>query len=372
MAIGGAQKVLLELANWLHLRGYPVTAAFFYDRDQLARQWQEVYPFRVVALGNWKKDSPATLKTVWLLQSLFRLFRLMKMEHYSAALAFTHHSSLLALPLAWLAGIPVRISSHRGRILGIPRWQEKLHALVVNIGIATKLAAVSSEVRKQAIEEGVRPDKIVVIPNGVQVAAPAPAEIARIRREAGVDGGGFLILSAGRLWEEKGHIHLVRAMPAVLRGAPKAALALAGDGAERRALEIEAGRLNVANHIRFLGVRGDVNAWMAAADVFVLPSNSEGMPNALLEAMGLGAAVVATAVGGVLDLIRDGANGCLVPARDPDALAFAILSLYRSPEERRRLGENAREMVRREYRMEAMCERYRLLLFPVRSGAGDD
>ncbi len=365
MAVGGAQKVLLELGGWLHQRGYPVTAAFFYDRDNLTNRWREEYPFRVLALGKWKKGSTSVLTTYWLLKSLFRLFDLMRKENYFSVLAFTHHSSLLALPLAWLAGIPVRIASHRGRILGFPHWQEQLHALIVNLGIATKLVAVSNEVRKQAIEEGVRPDKIVVIPNGVQSPQIQPGETARIRREAGVEEGGFLILSAGRLWDEKGHIHLVRAMPEILRGAPEAVLALAGDGAARKELEIEAGRLGVGARIRFLGVRTDVTSWMSGADLFVLPSNSEGMPNALLEAMGVGAAVVATQVGGVPEIIQDGTTGWLVPPRDPEALASAILSLYRNPSERRRLGQNAREMIRREYRMDAMCEHYKLLLCPI-------
>lgn len=362
MAVGGAQKVLLQLAGWFHQRGCRVMAIFFYDRDNLAAAWQAEYPFPVAALGNWRKENSLLVKAWHLAQSLFHLFRLMRNERFSSVLAFTHHSNLLALPLAWLAGIPVRVASHRGRILGFPRWQERLHAWMVNAGFATALVAVSQLVRQQSIAEGVRPDKIVVIPNGVDLPEIQPNQAALTRKEAVLDEDAFLILTAGRLWAEKGHIHLVRAMPEVVRAVPKVVLALAGEGVLRPELEAEARKLKVEDHLRFLGVRRDVLNWMAAADLFILPSNSEGMPNALLEAMGLGLPVIATRVGGVPEIIQDGETGCLVPPQDPSALAVAIIALLRSPRERRRLGQNAQEMIRREYQMEKMCERYKALL----------
>ena len=365
MAVGGAQKVLLQLAAWFHQRGYRVMAVFFYDRDHLAETWRADYPFPVEALGSWQKESWLIIKGWNLMQSVFRLFGLMREEHFSSVLTFTHHSNLLALPLAWLAGIPVRIASHRGRIFGFPDWQARMHAWIVNAGFATALVAVSPLVRQQSIEEGVRPEKIVVIPNGVNLPEISPDQTALIRQEAALDEDAFLILTAGRLWAEKGHVHLIRAMPEVVRSEPKVILALAGEGALRPELEVEARKLNVETHIRFLGMRSDVLNWMSAADLFVLPSNSEGMPNALLEAMGLGLPVIATRVGGVPDIIQDGQTGCLVPPQNPPALAAAIISLLRSPQERSRLGQNAREMVRREFQMEKMCERYRSLLDPI-------
>ncbi|MEJ5202886.1 MAG: glycosyltransferase, partial [Anaerolineales bacterium] len=135
MAVGGSQMVLLQLADWFHAQGYHVAAAFFYDRDGLAEKWQERYSFPVVDLQAWKKG-PALLKPLWLVRGILRLFLLIHRERFSAVMAFTHHSNLLALPLAWLAGIPVRVASHRGRILGFPRWQERLHAWMVNSRLA--------------------------------------------------------------------------------------------------------------------------------------------------------------------------------------------------------------------------------------------
>ncbi len=356
--------VLLQLADWFHAQGYHVAAAFFYDRDGLAEKWQERYSFPVVDLQAWKKG-PAVLKPLWLVRGILRLFLLIRRERFSAVMAFTHHSNLLALPLAWLAGIPVRVASHRGRILGFPRWQERLHAWMVNSRMATCLVAVSEQVRAESIEEGVRPAKIRVIPNGVSLTTVKKAERQRLRREAGVQPKGYLIVSAGRLWPEKGHIHLVRAMPMVAEQLPRAVLAIAGDGVLRPELEAEAQALGVAGYIRFLGVRSDVRAWFAAADLFVLPSNSEGMPMALLEAMGMGAPVVATRVGGVPELVRDGETGKLVPPQNPSALAEAIVSLLRDKAERARLAQNGQIYVMKYYSVEKMYERYMRLLVPA-------
>ncbi|MCC6146935.1 MAG: glycosyltransferase family 4 protein [Anaerolineaceae bacterium] len=364
MAVGGAQKLLLQLASWFHQRGCRVTAAFFYDRDNLAQEWQDRYPFPVLALGRWKKNVSAVFQAWRVLQSLSRLFVLMKKERFSSMLVFTHHSSLLALPLAWLAGIPVRVASHRGRILGLPCWQEHLHAWMINVGLSTALVAVSEQVRQQSVEEGIRPEKIVVIPNGVDQPDIPSERAAAVREGLALQENGFLILSAGRLWAEKGHVHLVNAMPEILRAAPNAILALAGEGALRTELEAQARSLEIAEHVRFLGTRLDVLDWMAAADVFVLPSNSEGMPNALLEAMALGRAVVATRVGGVPEVVKDGQNGLLVPPQNPSALASAILHLLLTPQERQRLGQNARLMIQQNFEIEKMRQQYAALLEP--------
>jgi glycosyltransferase involved in cell wall biosynthesis len=141
---------------------------------------------------------------------------------------------------------------------------------------------------------------------------------------------------------------------------------LAGDGILRNTLEEQAVRLGIAAKVHFLGVRSDVIPLMAAAEVFALPSNSEGMPNALLEAMGLGTAVVATHVGGVPQIVEDGVNGIMVPPHDPPAMAAAIIDLLQNNEKRRRLAESGRTLVRQQYTLEKMCIQYEALLNPGR------
>jgi glycosyltransferase involved in cell wall biosynthesis len=366
MTVGGAQRVLLQLANWFHHKGYAVTAVFIYDLDGLSSTWQGEYPFPIINLNAWQKGRFTPAKALPLLGGLIDLYRLMRKEKFTSVITFTHHSNLLGLPVAWLAGIRVRIATHRGRILDFPAWQERLHAWMVNVGIATTLVAVSEPVRQQCVEEGVNPSRVMVISNGVNLPEVSPASIQQARRELGLAENELLVLTAGRLHGEKGHDTLVAAMPAILAVLPNVYLALAGKGTLRETLEEQADRLGVAGNVHFLGVRSDVIRLIAAAELFALPSNSEGMPNALLEAMGLGTAIVATRVGGVPQVVEDGVNGVLVPPHDPPAMAAAIIDLLQNDEKRRRLAESGRTLVRQQYTLEKMCEQYEVLLNPGR------
>jgi glycosyltransferase involved in cell wall biosynthesis len=183
----------------------------------------------------------------------------------------------------------------------------------------------------------------------------------RLRGELGVPPEAGLVLAVGRLNAEKGQSLLLQAAPAVLSRCPGTVFALAGDGPLRGALEQQAAQLGIAGQVRFLGVRQDVPALLAAADLFVLPSRSEGMPNALLEAMAAGLPVVSFEVGGVGEVLVHGVTGLLVPPEDADGLARAMLALLENEQERRRLGAAARERIRANHNMENMCLQYRLL-----------
>jgi glycosyltransferase involved in cell wall biosynthesis len=126
-------------------------------------------------------------------------------------------------------------------------------------------------------------------------------------------------------------------------------LLIAGDGPERPRLVSEIARLGLDGAVELLGTRGDVHELLAAADVFVLSSESEGMPMSVLEAMAAGLPVVASAVGGVPEVVRDGETGALVPPRDPVALAEAIRLLVADPALRQRFGDAGRRRVEREF-----------------------
>jgi glycosyltransferase involved in cell wall biosynthesis len=122
-----------------------------------------------------------------------------------------------------------------------------------------------------------------------------------------------------------------------------------GDGPERAQLEALAGQLGLADRVHLAGHQQDVRPWLAALDVLVLSSDWEGMPNALLEAMAAGLPIVATAVGGVPEVVVDGATGLLVPPGDPSALAEAITRLLRDPDLRRTMGQAGRARVERRF-----------------------
>ncbi len=131
-----------------------------------------------------------------------------------------------------------------------------------------------------------------------------------------------------------------------------------GDGPDRDALEARAAALGLADRVRFLGERADIDRLLPGMDVFVLSSREEGIPNALLEAMAAGRACVATAVGGTPEVLRDGETGWLVPPGSPGALADALEQALTRPGEARRRGEAARRAAREELSIEAMVRRH--------------
>ncbi len=153
----------------------------------------------------------------------------------------------------------------------------------------------------------------------------------RGRRELDLPADARIVLSVGRLSKEKGHADLIRAMVHVRRMSDlQILLVIVGDGPERTRLEALCARLDIAGAVRMVGYQHDVSAYYEAADVFALTSQTEGSPNVLLEAMVAGVPIVATAVGGVGEMIHDGENGLLVPSGDEEAIARAIVTLLES------------------------------------------
>ena len=271
---------------------------------------------------------------------------------------FTYDSNVLALPLAWLAGVPARIATHHGIIENFPAWIEKLHTWLVNAGIASVLVSVSGKTLEQAIHAGIRPECNTVIPNGILPVIIRSADRSEIRREIGLENGGPMLLSVGRLVYQKGHEYLVHAMPQVLRRYPRAKAVICGEGALRPDLERQIGELGLQSSVKLLGNRNDVGPFLASADLFVLPSRWEGLPVALLEAMGAGLPVVATRVEGVDEVVEDERQGLLVPPEDSDALASALLQLIGDPQLRSRMGEAARRRIQAHYTLDIMCDKY--------------
>jgi glycosyltransferase involved in cell wall biosynthesis len=233
-----------------------------------------------------------------------------------------------------------------GHLLGVPSVV-KLHGSDINVVAklpgprrltawalpqAAAVVAVSRALADEVVALGVPRDRVAVVMNGVDAELFHPRDRAAARRALGLAiGDAPLAVYVGNLKEEKGSRELARAWPLVLRALPGATLAVVGGGPLRG--ELEAALAPLGERVRMLGPRplADVPAWMAAADVVVLPSHSEGTPNVVLEALASGRRVVASAVGGIPDLITRPELGALVPAKDPAALADALVSALQTP-----------------------------------------
>ena len=188
-----------------------------------------------------------------------------------------------------------------------------------------------------------RAEQYVAVPSGVPTAelrAAAPPR-GEARARLGLDPDAFIVVGLGRLVPIKGFDLLARALPAVVAQIPSARVLLVGDGAERAHLGAIAASMGVAERLQMTGETTDVASYLAAADVVAVPSRNEGMGRVIVEAMALGLPVVATAVGGIPDVVTDGECGRLVEPEDVDALAAALVELGRDPALRRKLGEAA-------------------------------
>jgi glycosyltransferase involved in cell wall biosynthesis len=364
MATGGAQRVLLDQGRWFHAQQHIVYAAFFYDREGLYDQYRGECAFPVIDLRAWQPGS-GIANLFHLAGGLIRLFRLIRKERFQVIETFTHHANILGLPVAWLARLPVRVAGHHGRIEQLQAWITQLHSRVINSRITSAMVAVSNRVKKFSIEEeGISPEKIVVIPNGHASRSPTQSADdmrARYRKEIGHDDDGILVLSVGRLAEQKGHIYLLEAIPAIVKQFPKTVFAIAGDGLQRAELEARSEQLGISQSVRFLGTRSDVPELLQMADIFVLPSLWEGFPIALLEAMEAGLPVIATRVEGVEEIIVDGSNGLLLPPGDPEALQFALQRMLAQPDLRVNLGTAGKTLVQGTFRLDQMGRKYESL-----------
>jgi len=364
METGGAQRVQLNQADWFHQHGYAVTVAFLYDKEILQTEWQKNAAFPIVNLHARRPGAGGLGNLFRLLSGIFRAWRLICSGNIDAIETFTHHSNLIGLPLAWLCGVPVRIATHHGRIHNFPVLLQKLHSWMINWGIATQLVAVTEPTRQAAIDEGIQATRIGVIQNGVQISNVSQEIKDRIRTELEIPLDGKCLISVGRLAPEKGHAVLIEAFSHIAAGFPSMHLMLAGGGALMDELRSQAQARGFSDRIHFLGVRNNIPELLAASDLFILPSYSEGLPMALLEALAMGIPTVCTAVGGIPTVIQDSKTGRLVPPNDPVIMAKVIAELLNDESQCQKLSQAGKLLIEEKYSVESMCRKYEQLMFP--------
>jgi glycosyltransferase involved in cell wall biosynthesis len=218
-------------------------------------------------------------------------------------------------------------------------------------------AAISPAVQRCLEDGGVDPARITIVPDALDPSRIAPARgRAALRAELGADDGRFVVLAMAKLLHRKG-LDLLLAAFARLPD-DRALLVLAGSGPEEAALRAQAAQLGLRERVRFLGHRDDTGDLLAAADLFVLPSRAEGLGVAALEALAAARPVLATAVGGLAEVVVDGRCGVLVPPEDVPALAAALQRLRGDEPLRQRLAAAGPARVDEGFRAHHMTDSY--------------
>jgi glycosyltransferase involved in cell wall biosynthesis len=197
-----------------------------------------------------------------------------------------------------------------------------------------------------------------MIYSGVDYDEPLQIDHQGVRAEFGFDSRAPLLLFAGRLAEQKRVGDLLKALDLLQHVQPDARTLIAGDGPLGIPLQATASAYHLDGRVRFLGHRDDVPRLLAAADLVVLPSAYEGLPNVVLEAMWFRKPVVATAAPGTTEVVLDGKTGLLVPVGDVNSLARALRDIIRDPALARRLGNAGRAHVEAHFRVDSMVAQF--------------
>ena len=278
-------------------------------------------------------------------------------------------SNVWAVVLGRLARVPVVVVHEHtwaftgGRLRGVV--DRRLIAAGSDVVIAC-----SQEDRRRMIErQRIAPEMVRFVPNGIDARAPTPGR--DVRAELGIARDAPVVGSVGALRAQKRFDVLLRAAAELAPRCPGVRVVLAGEGAERPRLEALAAELGLGDTLLMLGARDDVPDVLQALDVAVVSSDFEGSPLSVMEYMEAGLPVVATAVGGLPQMIDDGVHGVLVPRRDPAALAGAIEGLLADPRRRRELGAAGRRRRRAEFDLGVMVARVEQLyeqLYAARGG----
>jgi glycosyltransferase involved in cell wall biosynthesis len=345
--VGGAERALARLLAGIDRERFLPLVACLYGAHSPVADSIRALGIEVVDLGMAAK---------WRLDALLRLYRLLRSERPTILHTRLFHANLAGRLLGRLAGVPVVICGER--TMGMESSGRYLLNRLT-LALADRVVCVSERVAAFYRERiGLLPEKTVVIPNGVEL--PDPAQFlgqCEARCMLGLPRDGIWIASVARLAPVK-RLDLLLSAVAVLEDV---SLVLVGDGSEEERLRELAGRLGLMGRVRFAGYQQDVWPWLAACDVLVLSSDWEGMPNAVLEAMGAGLPVVATAVGGTPEVVVEGETGLLVPPGDVSALAAALERLIRDPELCQAMGMAGRQRARACFSAQTMVERTQTL-----------
>lgn len=347
---GGAEKTLYTLATLLDPKQYQVAGVVSLKPKGVFAEKLEAMGQRVFTLG---LDGRPQFKHLKELADIVRATQ----PDVVHAFMYTAIQFCRALRLLGYAQFPL-ISAprvHYRTRSGFSLWIDRMLK-----GNDSLLVTESEASRKYLVEElDYDAGKITAVLNGVDIASWPISKVdrERVRKRLRLEPQDVLLGAVGRLDAQKGHRYLLEAF-ANLRATLPVKLAIIGDGPLRRELETLARELRIEEACTFAGEVPDVPAWLSALDVFVLPSLWEGLPNALLEAMAMGLAVVATRVDGVPEVVEHDANGLLCEPKDAQSLLVPIQDLALEPDLRARLGAAAKRTIKERFKLMDMIGGY--------------
>lgn len=357
---GGAQKYVYSLATGLPRDRYDVTVACGGNGpliDKLQRK-----AIRVVRIPALTPDMVPSIKDLLAFEEIFSFLR---QSSFHIVHTNSTKAGFLGRVAAKIAGVPIIVFTAHGFVLNERLsliWRLLFAGVEFSAGrISDVIITVSEKDRETGLKYRIAPpEKIITIYNGIDVGDLGRTWNENNKREQlGLKDSGILVGTVANLYRTKGLPYLLYAARIVADEYPDIHFIIIGDGNERAELLELSRKLKLDQTVLLLGQRNDVPEILPLLDIFVLPSIKEGLPFALLEAMAIGKPVVATTVGGILEIISSGKNGILVPPGNPQALARAITDLILDPGTASRIGVAGRETILQNFTMARMIRQTR-------------
>lgn len=352
LAYGGAETQLVNLATRLKKRGWDVGVVSMLPPQAFIEELTAAgIP---LATLNMRRGVPDP-------RAVFKLVKILKQRQPDILHSHMVHANLLGRVVRVFYRIPVVISTAHSMNEG-RRWREiayRMTDFLADITTNVSRAAVDRYLRVGAVPK----DKIIFIPNGIDTFLFQFNQDARLqlRKDLGLNEN-FVWLAVGRFEEAKDYPNLLQAFKSVTDERNDAALLIAGQGTLFEDIKSMAHSLGLTEKVRFLGVRRDVPELMSTADAYVMSSTWEGLPMVLLEAAACELPVVSTDAGGNSEIVLDGVSGYIVPPRDPQALAAAMLKMMSFPEEERRaMGQAGRAHIEANYSLDHVVDQWEKL-----------
>jgi len=349
---GGAENSLLRIVRLLPPERYRASIATFWKPNDGA--FLKQFPCPVYTFPLQRTYGPEALRVG------LKLRKLIRTRNVSIVQTFFATSDLWGGPIAKLSGAPVLISSRRD--MGFQLTARHHLAYRLTAGLFDQVYTVSDAVRDYTIRHhGMPAEKVISIPNGVDMdRITPPRDRACVRASYGLEDASHVIVDVGTVKPVKGLDVLVRTAAIVCQKYPRAVFLVVGlipPGpyfGELRAL-IES--LGLTRNFRFIGRSDNVVPLLQMSDVFCHLSRSDGLSNALLEAMACGLPCVASRVGGNPEVVEENRSGFIVPSEQPELAADRVLALLRYPECAEHMGDRGREIISQKFTAEGMVRR---------------
>jgi glycosyltransferase involved in cell wall biosynthesis len=342
--VGGPGKTILETFKAIDAHRFDVRLGIFLTRNETADnpfiQAANECGMPVHCLHGYNQFDPRLIQ---------RTAKLVREQGIDIVHAHEVKSDAIAYLASFLRRVPIVTTVH-GWIANSAR-QRALVALDRRLAARfDRVIVVSAKIRDELLRAGLSDRTVRLVHNGLVLANyRRSGHRGALAAHTGRFFRGPVIASIGRLSREKGHADLLDAVARVVAAGHQCSVVLAGDGPERPALEERSRQLGLTDTVHFLGYVARPQLVLEEADLVVLPSHTEGLPNAVLEALAMGVPVLATAVGGTPEVISDGITGRLVPPSAPEMLAREMIDFMNRREVWRAMAERGRAVVERDF-----------------------